>query len=188
LGFTPKFGHDFEPVWANDHDEAAAETYQKNIGPCTHDDIVDVLKTTKIPKADVVIGGPPCQGFSLLNKNKKADPRKQLWRPFIEVVLRSGAEVFVMENVPQLKDSPEHEDIVREAEEHGFEIASEILSAADYGVPQRRHRFFIVGCTFTDPKNIFPPKRTHYNLSNGIVRSLLGSTETTLVIRNHGEP
>lgn len=171
LGFTPEFGHDFEPIWANDYDQAAAQTYRENIGPCTHEDIVAVLKT-KIPKADVVIGGPPCQGFSLLNKNKKADPRKQLWRPFIEVVLRSGAEVFVMENVPQLKDSPEHEDIVREAERHGFEIASDILSAADYGVPQRRHRFFIVGCTFTDPKCVFPPKRTHYNPSNGIIRSL----------------
>lgn len=171
LGFTAEFGQDFEPIWANDYDKAAAQTYRDNIGPCTHEDIVAALKT-KIPKADVVIGGPPCQGFSLLNKNKKADPRKQLWRPFIEVVLRSGAEVFVMENVPQLKDSPEHEEIVREAEQHGFEIASDILSAADYGVPQRRHRFFIVGCTFTDPKSVFPPKRTHYNPSNGIIRSL----------------
>lgn len=172
LGFTSEFGHDFEHVWANDQDEAAAETYRLNIGPCTPDDIVEVLKTEKIPKADVVIGGPPCQGFSLLNKNKETDPRKQLWRPFIEVVLRSGAEVFVMENVPQLKDSPEHEEIVRLAEENGFEIASDILSAADYGVPQRRHRFFIVGCTFADPNLVFPPKRTHYNRSNGTIRSL----------------
>lgn len=172
LGFTSEFGHNFDPIWANDEDEAAAETYRTNIGPCTCDDIVQILKTIKIPKADVVIGGPPCQGFSLLNKNKKADPRKQLWRPFIDVVLRSGAEVFVMENVPQLKGSPEHLEIVSVAEEHGFEIASEILSAADYGVPQRRHRFFIIGCTFADPSGVFPPKRTHYNPSNGIMRSL----------------
>lgn len=172
LGFTSKFGHDFDPVWANDQDKFAAETYRKNIGPCTCDDIIEVLKSKKIPKADVVIGGPPCQGFSLLNKNKKGDPRKQLWRPFIDVVLRSRAEVFVMENVPQLKDTPEHEEIVRVAEGHGFEVTSDILSAADYGVPQRRHRFFIIGCKFTDPKEIFPPRRTHYNPSNGLIRSL----------------
>jgi len=172
LGFTSKFGHNFEPIWANDQDEAAAETYRKNIGPCTGDDIVEVLKTKKIPKADVVIGGPPCQGFSLLNKNKKADPRKQLWRPFLEIVRRSGAEIFVMENVPQLKDSPEHEQIVEEADKLGFQLASDILSAADYGVPQRRHRFFIIGCGFTNPNLVFPPRRTHYNKSNGVMRSL----------------
>jgi DNA (cytosine-5)-methyltransferase 1 len=107
-----------------------------------------------------------------LNKNKKADPRKQLWRPFLEIVRRSGAEAFVMENVPQLKDSPEHEDIVREAEKLGFKIASDILSAADYGVPQRRHRFFIIGCRFAHPNLVFPPRRTHHNASNGVMRSL----------------
>jgi DNA (cytosine-5)-methyltransferase 1 len=172
LGFKKALRGAMEPVWANDYNAAAAATYSANFGHCTPGDIIELLKTTKIPKADLVIGGPPCQGFSLLNKNKTADPRKQLWRPFIEVVLRSGAEVFVMENVPQLKDSPEHEEIVREAEEHGFQIASDILSAADYGVPQRRHRFFIIGCTFADPKTIFPPQRTHYNPSNGTIRSL----------------
>ncbi len=174
LGFSSEFGHRFEHVWANDYNNAAAETYTKNFGNCMPGDIVDLLKDPKIeiPRADVVIGGPPCQGFSLLNKNKAADPRKQLWRPFFEVVLRSGAEVFVMENVPQLKDSPEHEEIVREAERHGFEVTSEILSASDYGVPQRRHRVFIVGCTFADPERVFPPRRTHYNGSNGVMRSL----------------
>src|SRR5262249_55827047 len=135
-------------------------------------DIVSLLTKRRAPKADLVIGGPPCQGFSLLNKNKKADPRKQLWRPFIEVVLQSGAEVFVMENVPQLKDSPEHEAIIREVQEHGFETATEILRASDYGVPQRRYRCFIIGCTFTDPAAVFPPRKTHYNPSNGLVPSL----------------
>ena len=174
LGFSKAFGHNFEPVWANDNNIAAAETYRTNFGHCVPGDIVNLLDDPEIeiPKADVVIGGPPCQGFSLLNKNKHADPRKQLWRPFFEVVLRSGAEVFVMENVPQLKGSPEFEEIVGEAEEHGFEIASEILSASDYGVPQRRHRVFIIGCTFANPKLVFPPKRTHYNAKNGTTPTL----------------
>jgi DNA (cytosine-5)-methyltransferase 1 len=174
LGFSSKFGHDFEHVWANDMDESAAKTYSANIGPCQPGNIVELLNDpkTKIPKANVVIGGPPCQGFSLLNKNKHADPRKQLWRPFFEVILRSSAEVFVMENVPQLKDSPEYHEIVREAENFGFQVASDILRASDYGVPQRRHRVFIIGCAFADPKIVFPPKRTHYNGSNGTTRSL----------------
>src|SRR4051812_37276223 len=107
LGFT-SFGHRFVPVWANDSNEQAAATYTANFkrfgAHCSTDDIVDLLKNKsfKVPKAHVVIGGPPCQGFSLLNKERSMDPRKQLWRPFIEVVKRSGASVFVMENVPQL--------------------------------------------------------------------------------------
>lgn len=174
LGFSAEFGHSFKHVWANDYNEAAAETYRSNFGHCIPGDIVTLLDDPKIriPKADVVIGGPPCQGFSLLNKNKGTDPRKQLWRPFFEVVLRSDAEVFVMENVPQLKGSPEFDEILAQAEEHGFEIASEILSASDYGVPQRRHRVFIIGCTFADPKLVFPPKRTHYNNKNGTTPTL----------------
>jgi DNA (cytosine-5)-methyltransferase 1 len=167
LGFSPKFGNDFESVWANDDNEWAASTYRNYFGHCVHDDIVSVLRKNKsqIPRANVVIGGPPCQGFSLLNKNKRTDPRKQLWRPFLEVVALSGAEIFVMENVPQLKDSFEHEQIQWEAEKLGFQMAAEILSACDYGVPQRRHRVFIIGCKFADPKLFFPPKRTHFNFN-----------------------
>jgi DNA (cytosine-5)-methyltransferase 1 len=174
LGFSSRFGHDFEHVWANDSNDAATETYAENLGPCQPGNIVDLLKDPRItiPEADLVIGGPPCQGFSLLNKKKAADPRKQLWRPFFEVIERSGAKAFVMENVPQLKDSPEHRQIEREAKKHGFRIVSDILSACDYGVPQRRHRVFIVGCSFADPKTVFPPPRTHYNASEGLVRSL----------------
>jgi DNA (cytosine-5)-methyltransferase 1 len=167
LGFSPKFGHDFKSVWANDYNLWAAQTYRNYFGHCIHGDIIDLLRLRKIeiPEADLVVGGPPCQGFSLLNKNKHADPRKQLWRPFLEVVARSGAELFVMENVPQLKGSPEYDQIEWEADKLGFQISAEILSACDYGVPQRRHRVFIIGCKFADPNLFFPPKRTHYNFN-----------------------
>src|ERR1043165_4761117 len=107
LGFT-SFGHRFVPVWANDSNEDAAATYRVNFkrfgAHCSTDDIVNLLKDKNfhVPKADVVIGGPPCQGFSLLNKDRDTDPRKQLWRPFMEVVEMSGADAFVIENVPQI--------------------------------------------------------------------------------------
>ncbi len=87
LGFSKVENEDgegaFLPVWANDFNKEAAETYNANFGDhCTHGDIVDILHDpeTEIPQADVVVGGPPCQGFSLLNKNRIADPRKELWR------------------------------------------------------------------------------------------------------------
>ncbi|MDR3566884.1 MAG: DNA cytosine methyltransferase [Syntrophobacteraceae bacterium] len=170
IGFTSSFGHAFEPVWANDNNGYATRTYNTNFGEhCVLGDIVDILRggAVTIPRAEAVIGGPPCQGFSLLNKSRSEDPRKQLWRPFIKVVEKSGATVFLMENVPQLIGSIEHQMILEAAEELGFKTASARLCAADYGVPQMRWRAFIIGSKFTDPKSVFPPKRTHFPPENG---------------------
>lgn len=166
VGFTHFSGHKFESVWSNDFNKESVRTYNKNFGEHGHcGDILALLADpkTKIPKADLVIGGPPCQGFSLLNKNRKGDERKQLWRPYLEIVKRCGAEIFVMENVPQLIGSDEHREIREAAEAMKFKLSWAVLTAADYGVPQVRKRAFIIGCKFTDPGLYFPPKRTHYN-------------------------
>jgi len=177
LGFSTKLGHPFIPIWANDFNTDCVNTYSQNFGDhCIGGDIIDILKdpAIEIPKADVVIGGPPCQGFSLLNKNRQGDPRKELWRPFLEVVQRSDAEVFVMENVPQLLGSFEHDEIVGAAETMGFICCSGVLLAADYGVPQKRRRAFVVGCKFADPSLIFPPRKTHFGpTKSGIQTSFL---------------
>lgn len=88
LGFSQFLGQIFVPIWANDFNIHAAKTYEKNFGcHCTTDDILEITekRINEIPKADVVIGGPPCQGFSLLNKGRKNDSRKQLWRPYLQV-------------------------------------------------------------------------------------------------------
>jgi DNA (cytosine-5)-methyltransferase 1 len=166
LGFSRRFGHLFEPVWAIDNAPDCVETYNANFGNhCVCGDVLEILESrgSKIPRADVVIGGPPCQGFSLLNKKREGDPRKQLWRPFLELVERSGASVFVMENVPQLLGSFEHGEIVGVAESMGFKVWGEKLCAADYGVPQTRWRAFIIACSFVDPKMLFPPRKTHFD-------------------------
>ncbi|UMY66452.1 MULTISPECIES: DNA cytosine methyltransferase [unclassified Flavobacterium] len=166
LGFTRAFGHNFKPIWANDYNKESVETYNKNFGNhCIEGDIVEILSdpNTKIPKADIVIGGPPCQGFSLLNRNRQGDPRRELWRPFLEVVRRSEAKLFIIENVPQLLGSQEHADIIETAEAMGFRLASGKLMAADYGVPQKRTRAFIIGVQNIDPTMAFPPRKTHYN-------------------------
>ena len=166
LGFTRLASQPAVSVWANDFNRFAAETYNANFGPhCVAGDIIDLLADpkTEIPQADIVIGGPPCQGFSLLNKNRDGDPRKQLWRPYMEVVRRSGAEIFIMENVPQLLGTIEHGEIIEAARQAGFKTTAAVLCAADYGVPQTRNRAFIVGCAFADPGEFFPPRKTHYN-------------------------
>lgn len=170
LGFSKMFGHAFDSVWANDFDDACVRTYRRNFGDhCVPGDIVDILKDPKrkIPPADVVIGGPPCQGFSLLNKNREGDPRKQLWQHFFEIVERSGAQVFVMENVPQLLGSFEHGEITGRAAALGFKCRGEVLCAADYGVPQTRRRAIIVGCRVFDPASVFPPRKTHFDPCKG---------------------
>jgi DNA (cytosine-5)-methyltransferase 1 len=169
-GFSEIFGHRFEPVWAIDNDESAVDSYKANFGNvCVFADIVDYLKNKKdlIPKADLVIGGPPCQGFSLLNRNRENDSRKSLWSPFMEIVKLSEAKVFLIENVPQLIGSEEQEKIENMAKKLGFRTYSDILLAADYGVPQLRKRAFIIGCKYLDPKDFFPPLKTHYKPGNG---------------------
>jgi len=166
LGFTRLTAYSACSVWANDVNQYAVQTYNTNFeNCCVAGDIVTILEDSRvsIPCADIVIGGPPCQGFSLLNKNRDNDPRKQMWRPFMEVVERSNASTFVMENVPQLLGSIEHQQITTIADKMGFHTVSTILCAADYGVPQTRHRAFIVGSRFIEPQHFFPPRRTHYD-------------------------
>ncbi|MCF7928542.1 MAG: DNA cytosine methyltransferase [Spirochaetales bacterium] len=166
VGFEWLSGYPFQSVWANDFNDFAARSYNRNFAPvCISGDIVDLLSdpSTEIPEADVVVGGPPCQGFSLLNKQRSDDPRKKLWIPFMQVIDRSAARFFVMENVPQLLGSLEHEEIIEWAKARDFNVWSGELLAADYGVPQTRRRAFIIGSKDIHPDGFFPPPKTHYD-------------------------
>jgi DNA (cytosine-5)-methyltransferase 1 len=161
-GFTLGFKSTgrFESVLANDFDYAAAATYMANFdGPCVEGDIHELLNSDwKLPAADVVIGGPPCQGFSLLNKKKQGDPRKELWRAYMKVVDLVRPAVFVMENVPELLKSGEFEQIRSTATRLGYETTYGILNAADYGVPQRRKRAIVIAALHGHPSL---PEPTH---------------------------
>ncbi|WP_162419356.1 DNA cytosine methyltransferase [Cyclobacterium roseum] len=170
LGFTKHTDNGgiplFNPVWANDFNRESVETYNTNFGKhCVLGNITELLqnKEKEIPQAHIVIGGPPCQGFSLLNRKRNSDVRRELWRPFMRVVEISGADVFVMENVQQLLGTDEHNRIVIEAERMGFSVSSAVLKAADYGVPQSRQRAFIIGSRANNPDIRFPPLKTHTN-------------------------
>lgn len=164
LGFCdPRFGGGFETVLALDNDKAAIATHAANFdGEAVCDNIETWIKTHTIPNADVVIGGPPCQGFSLLNKKRSGDKRRELWEPFLEIADRSGARVFVMENVAELYRSPELDAIRRRAKQFGFETTAKILNSADYGAPQTRKRTIVLGYRNISVGNInFPPAATH---------------------------
>lgn len=164
LGFTDeRFGGGFESVRAVDNDAAAMRTYASNFGEHTYCGDIEAWasENTNIPGADVVIGGPPCQGFSLLNKRRDGDTRRALWQPFMDVVERSGARAFVIENVAELRSSPEHDLITQRAKQLGFATVSAVLQAADYGTPQTRKRTVIVGWQGGEPGPAFPPLATH---------------------------
>lgn len=165
LGFCDeRFCGKFESIWALDNDNAAIRTYRENFG--SHADCYDIEgwldEKRQVPAADVVVGGPPCQGFSLLNKRRANDPRRALWVPFLEVVEKSGASVFVIENVAELFRSPELLEIETKANEMGFDIAKDVLLAADYGVAQSRRRTVLIGYkrSLRRPPT-FPPLATH---------------------------
>ncbi len=99
----------FRPVLAVEWEVAAAATYAANFGE-HHVFLGDIgdLPNESVPEADVVIGGPPCQGFSNLGTRDPGDPRNRLWRDYVRVVAHSRAKMFVIENVDRFRSLATH--------------------------------------------------------------------------------
>jgi len=133
----------YQPTFAVEVDQDAAETYRRNFGD--HILVERIEDVPAWPHVDVVIGGPPCQGFSPLNRDGVGLERRALWRYYYIAVRDSGARAFVMENVPQLLRSPEYIEFKEKIARLGFDVADRVLIAADYGVPQLRRRAIAVG-------------------------------------------
>lgn len=144
----------FDPVMAVEWDRSAAATYAANFG--NHVTCADIseLSDNVFPEADVVVGGPPCQGFSNLGTRNPDDPRNLLWREYARVVRLAKPNVFVLENVPQFLKSDQYELLVDWSENgplRDYELAAAVLNAADYGVAQRRRRAIVVGSRCGQP-------------------------------------
>jgi DNA (cytosine-5)-methyltransferase 1 len=162
LGFTMA-GH--EIVWAIDNWEDAVRTYRMNFSsPIELGDIRD-FPSVLIPRGDVVIGGFPCQGFSVANIQRRVDDsRNLLYREFVRVVRDTRPRFFVAENVKgilSLGGGAVFEKIVGDFEALGYRVRHAVLNAADYGVPQRRERVFIVGSLEGLARIWSPPAPTH---------------------------
>lgn len=140
----------FEPLMAVESDFEAAATYAANFGESHtwNSNIADV-PDNMIPEADVIIGGPPCQGFSNLGSKNVNDPRNALWKEYIRFVLQARPKIFVIENVDRFMSSSEFSLLKAEAEPGGsladYLLEAGYLLAADFGVPQRRKRTFVIG-------------------------------------------
>jgi DNA (cytosine-5)-methyltransferase 1 len=139
----------YEPLLAVEWNLHAAATYAANFGEeHTFWGNIEDVPDRKIPRADVVIGGPPCQGFSNLGTRDVNDPRNKLWKQYIRFVRRAKPRVFVIENVDRFRKSSEYSLLKKEEDGGlltGYKLSDAVLLAADYGVPQRRPRTIIIG-------------------------------------------
>ena len=171
LGFK-KAG--FEIVWANDFDPDSVSTYKKNIGD--HIVLGDITKTNirnSIPKIkpDVVIGGFPCQGFSIANLGRsEKDERNFLYKEMIKVIKTMQPKYFVAENVKgilSLGKGKVIELIVKDFKKIGYKVDYKLLNAANYGVPQMRERVFIIGNRIKKDNPYPVPTHRDHNPING---------------------
>jgi DNA (cytosine-5)-methyltransferase 1 len=138
----------FEVAWANDFDKDAVETYIRNLGPHAVCRDIRGVGPEEIPDADVVIGGPPCQSWSLAGKRLGAADERNMWPEFVRVVREKRPAWFLAENVPGLLSwggGAYFRGLLAEFEALGYAVQYAVLDAASYGVPQRRRRVFIVG-------------------------------------------
>jgi len=144
----------FYPVWANDIDSRAVETYNKLFGGhVAHTgDLADWIDT--LPSrgsVDLVIGGPPCHGFSVAGKMDPQDPRSRHVFNFVSVVKRLQPRAFVMENVKALAVNRRWTQLLaalrEEAKAAGYQTQLLLLNASHFGVPQARERMFLIGST-----------------------------------------
>ena len=153
--------------WAREtfaYNHPKATVLQKDITTLSDEEIISTFGKSKL---DIILGGPPCQGFSICNQNNgdPKEPRNSLFREFIRMGHLLNPQVMIMENVPNLvKAKTKNKElvidiIVSELENLGFNVSYAILNATNYGVPQIRKRLFVMATKF---KILNPfPDQTH---------------------------
>ncbi|WP_328970281.1 DNA cytosine methyltransferase [Streptomyces sp. NBC_00239] len=168
-GYRPATGpNPFVSVAAVEFDKAAASTYAANFGGSNvHDgDIAEFDAKPFKGQADIIMGGPPCQGFSGLGKEDPSDPRNELWREYVRVVAEVNPSLFVIENVDRFLRSPQFEDLRTASQTpghplHDYTVEPAVLNAADFGVPQARRRVIVI-CTHKRlGSSLVHPRPTH---------------------------
>jgi DNA (cytosine-5)-methyltransferase 1 len=127
----------------------------------------DISKKTGIKDVDIIIGGPPCQGFSIAGKRIIDDERNQLYKSFVSFVKHYQPKVFLMENVPNIVSMGKgvvKNSIIEDFEKLGYKVVYKVLLASDFGVPQNRKRAFFVG-TKNKAEFVFPEPTTENPIS-----------------------
>lgn len=159
----------YEVLLGIDHWKDAIQTFEnthKNAQGIVADLFIetpkDISKKTGIKNVDVIIGGPPCQGFSIAGKRIIDDERNQLYKSFVSFVRFYQPKVFLMENVPNIVSMGKgfvKNCIIEDFEKLGYKVVYKVLLASEYGVPQNRRRAFFVG-TKQNIEFVFPKPTT----------------------------
>ncbi len=145
----------FDVILGIDHWTDAIQTFNYNhktsnglVADLHNETPESIYKKTEIKKADVVIGGPPCQGFSIAGKRIVEDERNDLYKSFVKFVRFYKPSVFLMENVPNILSMGKgmiKEKIINDFNKIGYSVTTNTLMASKYGVPQNRRRAFFIG-------------------------------------------
>lgn len=164
-------------IWANDIDADAVATYQKNIGNQIVCDDIKNIQISELPDADVVVGGFPCQGFSMANLRRALDDnRNQLYRFFYSTIKEKQPKFFIAENVKGILSLGKGEaikQIVSDFEIAGYIVEVHLVHMSNYGVPQTRQRVIILGQRKDLGNSIifkFPKPTNDKNGKNGLPR------------------
>ncbi len=147
----------YQVLYGIDNWEDALKTFKLNhpgsetiLADLMHESVEEIVKKNriKVGDIDVIVGGPPCQGFSISGKRNPHDPRNKLYVSFIAFLKVLKPKAFVMENVPNLvsmQNGNIKDTILSDLKQAGYSVSYKILKASDYGVPQNRRRVFFVG-------------------------------------------
>ncbi|RPH31553.1 MAG: DNA cytosine methyltransferase [Bacteroidales bacterium] len=145
----------YEVVLGIDNWKDAVQTFEKNhnnskgvIADLFIETPAFISKKTGIKKVDLIIGGPPCQGFSIAGKQIVDDERNKLYKSFVNFVDYYKPQAFLMENVPNIVSIGKgmaKDNIIEDFEKLGYKVVYKVLLASEFGVPQNRRRTFFVG-------------------------------------------
>ena len=138
----------FRTVWANDFDRDSCKTYQKWSSAQVVCSDIAKIDAGQIPNSDIILGGFPCQGFSLSGPRKLDDSRNILYQHYVRIVKAKQPYIFVGENVKgilTMGNGKVIEAIVSEFADCGYDVFYQLVNARDFGVPQDRERVIICG-------------------------------------------
>lgn len=165
-------GHNI--IWADDIDVDSVATYTKNIGGHIVCEDLTNIPSSEIPSADCVIGGFPCQGFSMANlKRSVSDERNKLYLQFLRVIKDKKPLYFLAENVKGILSMDKGnaiKQILSDFSSTGYRVQYKLFNMADFGVPQSRHRVIIAGTRNDLPKSLdftFPEPTHTKKILNG---------------------
>ncbi len=169
-GFIPKLAADIDQnalsTYSTNHPDT--RIYPGDVSQLTGDELFELAGTSEI---DLIAGGPSCQGFSTHGKRDLRDHRNYLFKHFVRLVDECRPKFFLMENVKGLLTygKGHFREVIEAAFDNiGYTASSAVLCAADYGVPQLRHRIFFIGTRLNDAEVSFPAP-THGDGESGLL-------------------